>query len=513
MTATSRDNRLLIWLEGCGAGILLMLRYTWLHLSPLHTDLYHRLLPMNAVYGGVAIDLLAACLLCVLILWVIERLDAQGSSLAWTIVGALLVTQAWAFVVWLGYINVHLIKPVWLALVCIAAGLGLWFWRRPFYGRGVKVFRGALALLGICIVWMLPQLVYMAIHPEPHDQQTFARAVAPAQTPRRRIIWIVFDELSQDQVFDHRQPGLTLPQLDRFRAQSVVFDDVRPAGYYTELVLPSLLWGRIITDERSGLTGDLSVKTSGRWHLLPAQQSLFADAERAGWTTGVAGWYNPYCRTYGPWLDWCGWTLRSAIPGKYRQGKSVWWNANAPLSRTEAKLTGRRNLFPETASEHADDYTELMRWSHTLIDDEKIGFLFLHLPLPHPGGFYDRKTGQIGANGSYIDNLALTDRSLGELMQWVSQTGLASQTTVIVCSDHSWRVPLWRKTPLWTAEDERASGGRFDSRPVLMVHFPGETSPKVVSQPFPAIREHNLIKMLLHKSMTAAGLVDWAGKQ
>ena len=45
-----------VWLEGCGAGILFTLAYTWFHISPLHTDLYHRLLPMNAVYWGVAIE-------------------------------------------------------------------------------------------------------------------------------------------------------------------------------------------------------------------------------------------------------------------------------------------------------------------------------------------------------------------------------------------------------------------------------------------------------------------------
>ena len=500
----------MIWLEGCGAGILLMLHYTWLHLSPLHVDLYHRVLPMNAVYGGVAIDLAIACCLCGIVLRLVERFDSNGSSLAWTLVAAFCVTQAWAFVVWLGYLNVHLIKPAWLALACIAVGGGLWLWRKSYYRAVVRVLRGSLALLGICIVWMLPQLIYMAVHREPHDVQQFARGVPSARMPQRRVIWILFDELSQDQVFDHRQPDISLPQLDKFRSQSVMFSDVQPAGYYTELVLPSLLWGKTVADERSDLSGTLFVKTSRRWQELPPEQSLFADAQRAGWSTGVAGWYNSYCRTYGAWLDWCGWTLRSAIPGKYAQDKSVWWNANAPLIRMERKLTGGRNRVPATASEHARDYTELMRWSHELIEDQNIGFVFLHLPLPHPGGFYDRRTGQIGSSGSYIDNLVLTDRSLGQLMQWIGQTSLASQTTVIVCSDHSWRVPMWRITPLWTREDERASGGKFDTRPVLMVHFPGENAPETVSSPFPAIQEHEMVERMLRQPMTAAGLEAWA---
>lgn len=371
-----------------------------------------------------------------------------------------------------------------------------------------------LALLGLCIVWMLPQLVFMAVHHEPHDSQRFIRAVSPSKAPQRRIIWIVFDELSQDQMLDHRQPGISLPSLDQFRSQSVMFADVQPAGYYTELVLPSLLWGKTITDEQSDLSGNLSVKTSGHgWHLFPADESIFAQAQQNGWSVGVAGWYNPYCRTYATWLDSCAWTLRSAIPGNYLQRKSVWWNANAPLVREETKLAGRKYEIPSSAETHAADFNDLMQWSHALIDDENIGFVFLHLPLPHPGGFYDRKTGKLGVNGSYLDNLVLTDRSLGELMQWIGQTSLASKTTVIICSDHSWRVPLWRISPMWTEEDARVSAGRFDPRPVLMVRFPEETAPEVVAEPFPALRENGLVGSLLRHPMTAAELEDWIQRQ
>ena len=513
MIPKARENRMGVLLEGCGAGILLMLRYTWLHLSPLHTDLYHRILPMNSVYGAVAIDLVLICLLCTGVLWLLERLDVEGGTLWWTIAATIFVTETWAFIVWLGYLDVHLIKPAALTIACLVGGVALWFLSRSLYKKAVQGFRMVLALVGVCIVWMLPQLIYMAVHTGPHDRQTFVREVPPNKKPARRIIWIVFDELSQDQTFDHRQPDISLPSLDQFRSQSVMFSDVDPAGYYTELVLPTLLWGKTITDERSDLNGNLFVKTSSRrWQAFPAGESIFAKAQQAGWSVGVAGWYNPYCRTYASWLDWCAWTLRSAIPGNYLQSRSLWWNVNAPLIRMEAKLAGRKDRTPTSPEFHASDYEDLMGWSRELIEDEDIGFVFLHLPVPHPGGFYDRKTGKLGVSGSYIDNLVLTDRTLGEMMQWVGQTSLASQTTVIVCSDHSWRVPLWRISPMWTKEDSRVSGGRFDTRPVLMVHFPGETTPEAIGSPFPALREHDLVNSLLNNRMTVTSLKDWTRK-
>ena len=412
--------------------------------------------------------------------------------------------RVYRIILHVGVWRADLVGILFLAFNCLVAFCALWVWNRPWHSKVVRWLRRGLALLGVCIFWMLPQLVYMAAHSEPHDVWKFVRAVPPARVPQRRVIWILFDELSQDQVFDHRQPDISLPQLDHFRSQSVLFSEVQPVGYFTEDVVPSLLLGKAVTGIRSDLSGNLSVKTSNQWQRFPAGGSLFANAQRDGWSTGVAGWYNPYCRTYGASLDWCAWTSRINILGNYSPDKSLWWNVKAPLTRPESRFSFY------TPKLHAADYSDLMQWSHELIEDENIGFVLLHLPLPHPLGFYNRKTGQLGVPGTYLDDVVLTDRSLGQLMQWISETPLASKTTVIVCSDHSWRVPTWRTQGGWTKEEEGASGGKFDPRPVLMVHFPGEKTPEVVSKPFPALKEHDLIESLLHQPMTATGLKDWA---
>ena len=38
--------------------------------------------------------------------------------------------------------------------------------------------------------------------------------------PRVRVVWILFDELSQAVAFNQRPPGLALPNLDRLRDES-----------------------------------------------------------------------------------------------------------------------------------------------------------------------------------------------------------------------------------------------------------------------------------------------------
>jgi hypothetical protein len=82
-------------------------------------------------------------------------------------------------------------------------------------------------------------------------------------------------------------------------------------------------------------------------------------------------------------------------------------------------------------------------------------------------------------------------------LQEINATPSASRTTVIVSSDHSWRIPLWRPAPDWSAEEERASGGRFDDRPVLLIHFPGQNSGNDVNTPLSELLEHDIIADML----------------
>jgi membrane-anchored protein YejM (alkaline phosphatase superfamily) len=144
---------------------------------------------------------------------------------------------------------------------------------------------------------------------------------------------------------------------------------------------------------------------------------------------------------------------------------------------------------------HVQDYAAIMPQAEALIRDQSINFVFIHLPVPHPPGAYDRN--HRGSTGSYIDNLALADKSLGELLTTLAGTAMAAKATVIVCSDHSWRVPMWRSTAVWSKEDEAASHGRFDPRPVLMIHFPGQQTEEDVAKPYDEIRIHEVIETML----------------
>lgn len=498
-------------LEGAGAGILLTLGLIWNDLSVYRLDMYRRELPVNSVVRAVTIDLVILSLACVGVLLLLERVDRRVRTLLWGVFAAMLVARAVD-----GLKSVELLDYEWLTAwrafaAVFVIWMLVWIFARRWYAPAVRGFRVFLLLLGFCIFWILPQLVALGFARQPHDQMAFAKPLPAQATPHRRVVWVLFDEMSYDQLFDHRWPGLHMPNFDRLRADSVNFSDVQPNGFYTWLVLPSLALGKPVTDVRSTTAGYLYLKNSehGSWQRFDPSMTLFAAAKRAGWTTGLTSWSLPRCRILKDVLDSC-WMQLFPYGDHFSQDRSTFGNVIAPLHAVIARLEHHPMRDSKTAAQILDP---VLSAGEALAADDGVDFVFIHIPLPHPRGIYHRATGKIGYGGSYIDNMALTDRVLGELQSTIAKTPSANETTLIVSSDHGWRVPLWRGKSGWTKEDEAASHGKFDPRPMLLVHFPGEYTGKTISSPFPILKEHDFVENLLHDPMNASEFEDWALKQ
>ena len=252
------------------------------------------------------------------------------------------------------------------------------------------------------------------------------------------------------------------------------------------------------------------LNTEHRWLPYDQNDTLFGVARASGWNSGIAGWFNPYCRIFSSVLESCLWEPSDVMNLPIEavgasEDKSIIANAQI-LAPTF--LTNRVPSAAEVAAPRIRVYSSLMKRARDLIRDDQIDFVFIHLSVPHPPGFYDRKTHQLCGCGNYIDNLALADDALGQLQEEINRSGQADQTTLIVSSDHSWRIGLWRGGQYWTPEEERISQGQFDPRPVLLIRFPGQTSGVDVPGPQPQLIEHDIIaSMLQNKMETSDALV------
>ena len=503
-------------LEGCGAAILILLAYLWPQISPSHAALYFSVLPVNTVSRGILIDLIVSALAWAALTSFLTSKDKEKRNPAWIFLLALAVVVTVASIAKLAELRQRIPKPGFLAAGVLLLGFAAWYWAPAIYRRSISAFRIALVLVGCCIFWMLPKLLFVALHRPAPDTVSFRHLSADPDASSQRVVWILLDELSYAQVFEIPHANLNLLALHTLAAESFSFSNLSAPGYYTAKVVPSLILGRQISDLESTLDGQAIIRTDkdSHWHVLDPQQTLFAEAQRDGWTTGVAGWSNPYCRLLGGVLDSCFWYPDQFTPAymysHMSPQKSTVENALAPLSSSFRRLMHEKSTDPSPVDFHVRDAEGVLAPAEKLVADKDIRFAFVHMPVPHPPGVYDRATQQVRSGGSYLDNLALADRDLQALLDSLRSAELDQHTIVIVCSDHSWRIPLWRGAAWWTKEDEQAAKTGFDPRPVLLVHFPGQQEGTVVSQAMNSLVMHDAIADILRGRISnARQFSDW----
>jgi hypothetical protein len=520
-------------LEAAGIAIVFSAPFVFVQLAPGNHDLYHRLLPVTSVDRGLLLDLGVAFLLSAAMLWALDRARPRLKALGWL---AASVGLSWMLtrdvVLLVPDLKLpvpvpHLNYTLWVPLIALLlAPLVLLGWSRGHgsgFRRTVDMIRFGLACTGCAIFIIVPQLAYRAARAQPAERAGFhqeerALVAGDAATGKRRILWILLDEFSYDQGFDHRQRSVVLPQLDALARNSTLFTEAQPAGYLTELVVPSLLLGRLVVGLSSSGDGMPSVRYARQKQWIPfqAKATIFGDARRLGWNTGVVGWYNPYCRILRDVLDSCYWNYNSPMPNGLSGSKPAVANALSilPLAALgKAVLQSNGQAAPRRL--HVDEYRALMAHARSLVADTSIRFALIHLPVPHPLGIYNRRTRRVTEGGTYLDNMVLADEVVGELLRELNGIPCAGDTTVIVSSDHSWRVPMWRFQPGWTAEEETASQGRFDPRPLLMIHFPGQTAGEEITAPTSALLLHEMLEAMLRGQMDSPQeLRRWlAGRQ
>ena len=181
------------------------------------------------------------------------------------------------------------------------------------------------------------------------------------------------------------------------------------------------------------------------------------------------------------------------------------------------RIVCRLLRIPESESTfHVADYGSISAAGDKLLLDRSAGFVLLHLPIPHPGGIYNRRTGQLTTGPStYIDNLALADRYLAHVHSILQESGEWDSSTVFVMGDHGWRTTLlWKGLPGWTEEEERASqGGKFDTRPAYIVKLAGQQNGVRIESPFRATETRSLMDALIsQKIRSPEELLAWVQK-
>jgi hypothetical protein len=409
-------------------------------------------------------------------------------------------------------------KPWFWPVVLIAGVVPLGFvCRRP---------RSASRLMRSAFLYSWPVLILVIVqaasgtllkYPHPTYADVELATPFPSRPAQTRVVWIIFDELSQTIAYGNRPSALALPNFDRLKAGSFYASSAESPSEWTETAMPSLILGEPVLEATPHAPDDLRVRTASHteWLSWSAIPNVFDAARGLGFNTALIGWYHPYGRLLNRSLTRCYWTAEWQPAGIEERSQSqplvhAMWD-RLRLQVAVLPLIGRLpGLSPRTYArqEKIERFSWLRDRALEVVKDPDIGLALIHLPIPHPPAIYSRASGMLTGQGGvgYIDSVALADHTLGELRQAMEQSGLWDSTAVLVSADHGWRTHLWRGGSEWTPDDEAASHQNTSGVPFLL-KLPGQTSGVVYDKPFTTTITRQLITNILNGQLTKPGAV------
>ena len=372
-----------------------------------------------------------------------------------------------------------------------------------------RLVRGMLLYSWPVLLFVLVQAARETLLAYPRSAYADGPLAAGFDSPPapRRVVWIIFDELSQTIAFGNRPAGLALPNFDRLRSGGFYASSAQSPADSTEISMPSLILGERVIEASPQGPGDLRVRTGSSTQPLAfgSLPNVFDDARALGLNTALVGWFHPYGRLLSHSLEKCYWTadwLRAGVEERSNPQALVhaMWDRTR-LQFAALPLVGHLpGVFP--GAYQRQEKIAQFRWlcdrAVETVSDPAIGLALIHLPVPHPPAIYSRARGTLTAQGriGYLDSVVLADRTLGALRQAMEQAGLWDRTAVLVSADHGWRTHLWRGDAEWT-QDEEAAAHQDTSGVPFLLKLPEQASGMVYSKPFNTIVTRQLITGIL----------------
>ena len=306
----------------------------------------------------------------------------------------------------------------------------------------------------------------------------------PSDKPR--VVWIIFDEWDQQVTFDRRPTSLQLPNIDAFARSSFLATNAYPPSGGTLVSIPSLLTGSLMAEVRPESYAQLLIRAVGEEHLSDFRQhaSILSPSSFPESRLAVAGWYHPYSRLIPTGANIAvHWENSLQLQGFRAEGFCA--TIMAQLSYA---------LMPYLIMvESPGMYGRIHAFAVTAVCDPNIDVIFLHYPIPHLPGIYESSSGKVGLQlkreyESHFANLALVDRTLGEILAALDGAKLRNRTAIILSSDH-W----WRASPL--------VAGERSHRVPFLIQLPEKRERRVFDLPINTVRTLGVVQEILRGSV------------
>jgi len=311
------------------------------------------------------------------------------------------VPASWIIV---GYLMFFAVAAAWAAYAAEAA------WTRT--RRAICI--AFLVFVGVQPVLVATQAAEVFWPPPARPESVSAPAMAASAQTRRITMFVLLDELN----FNSSAPFVETLLKERLLVRSKA---MAPVADGTAKVVPAMFARQ---DFESAKPCSTTAMCSGT-HVLD-----FGRVRASRPDVDVVGFFHPYCAMRG--LRYC---ERAVVAqgvwnaGRWRCG--AWRRTGIPQSTTQAYCDG----VYRTDWAAMTDELEAAIWRAPAWQDG--GFLFVHVPLPHPPG--RRQAASLQEN--YEENLARANALVRQMVVKAHGAGLSIR--LVLFSDHPLRQGEW----------------------------------------------------------------------
>jgi len=376
--------------------------------------------------------------------------------------------------------------------------------------RWLNMFGRAAGVLVLLFSPLVPILfasaIWLMVHPQEDHSSRHAHPLAATDTSRPRVLWLIFDELDQRLAFGERPASVRLPEMDRIRGQGIYASNAFPPEGRTMLSLPSLINGRIVSDAKAASANELLVTYAAPGGAVPwsTQPTVFSRARDAGFDTALVGWWHPYCRVLGNSLTFCSQNFAEASEQDSTLPALLMDGFRGMVGTFP--IAWRLPLYQRACRQGREMYLRMLHNAEKVAVDPAFGLVFIHWPVPHFPFIYSRSRNDfvLDGSGTYLDNLVLADRTLGDLRRTMESAGTWENTTVLISSDHGLNTSIEELLP--------ASGGRrrTDRRVPFLMKLPHQRQPVAYEAPFNTVASCDLVLALLRGELSStANVIQW----
>jgi hypothetical protein len=295
-----------------------------------------------------------------------------------------------------------------------------------------------------------------------------------------KIIWIIFDELDLRIAFENRDENLSLPELDKFKDQSVFASNAYGGGHWTMVSVPSMLYGQNFVTVKPLSDSTLQLQNKNEIiHCSNELKSIFQSMREKNCNSAIAGCFHPYLRLFGGYLASCNSNWNNQKNGAWPSFAQIWKNL-------WDSFPGFRQLYCSSSQEEAILSAEIYTQTHTefldALKNPHIHFAFAHYLLPHPPAFYHAREERFcsAAESDYSGNLVLLDKTLSQIRQTLENIDEWESSTIVIVSDHGLRPTSQH---CLSERDLAIISGDFDERVPLMIKMPFQQQELMYDRP------------------------------